>query len=170
MKKNFMEKEPVCKNNVFVAENATLIGEVILEENSSVWFNTVIRADRGYVKIGKGSNIQDNSTVHVDYEHPVEVGENVTVGHNVILHGCRVGNNSLIGMGAIILDGAEIGENTIVGAGSLITSGKKIPSGVLCLGSPAKVIRELSQEEIDSIKRSSEHYIENARIYIDQYR
>ncbi|WBW98721.1 gamma carbonic anhydrase family protein [Oceanirhabdus sp. W0125-5] len=166
MIKEYFNKKPFIEEGVFYAENATLIGEVILEKDSSVWFNTVLRADNELIKIGEGTNIQDNCTVHVDEGFPVEIGKGVTVGHNVILHGCKVGDNSLIGMGSILLDGVEIGENTIIGAGSLVTSGKKIPSGVLCLGSPAKVIRELTQEEIKSIGHSSNHYVAKSKEYL----
>jgi len=166
MIRKYLDKKPLIEENVFCAENATLIGEVIIEKDASVWFNTVLRADNELIKIGEGSNIQDNCTVHVDEGYSVEIGKGVTVGHNVVLHGCKVGDNSLIGMGSILLDGVEIGENTIIGAGSLVTSGKKIPSGVLCLGSPAKVIRELTQEEIQSIGNSSCHYIEKSKKYL----
>jgi len=166
MIKKYLDKEPHIEENVFCAENATLIGEVIIEEDASIWFNTVLRADNELIKIGQGSNIQDNCTVHVDEGFSVIVGKGVTVGHNVILHGCKICDNSLIGMGSILLDGVEIGGNTIIGAGSLVTSGKKIPSGVLCLGSPAKVIRELTEEEIQSIRNSSSHYIDKSKKYM----
>ena len=115
--------------------------------------------------IGKNTNIQENSTLHNDFGIPTIVGDEVTIGHNCVIHGCKVSNNVLIGMGSVILNGAEIGENTIIGAGSLVTQNKKIPSGVLCMGSPAKVVRELSEEEIKSIKESSVHYIEMANMH-----
>ncbi len=162
----YLNKEPFIEENVFCAENATLIGEIVIEKDASIWFNSVLRADNELIKIGEGSNIQDNCTIHVDEGFSVIVGKGVTVGHNVILHGCKVGDNSIIGMGSILLDGAEIGENTIIGAGSLVTSGKKIPSGVLCLGSPAKVIRELTEEEVQSIRNSSNHYIDKSKKYM----
>lgn len=165
MIRNFMDKEPCISDKAFVAENAALIGDVVVKNSASVWYSAVLRGDNERILIGEGSNIQDNCTVHVDDGYPVNIGEGVTVGHNVILHGCTVGKNSLIGMGSTILDGAVIGENVIIGAGSLVTSGKQIPDGVLCLGSPAKVIRELSQEEIDSIKESAKHYMEKAEKY-----
>ena len=116
-----------------------------------------------YLKVGKNTNIQDNSTVHNDYNTPTNIGDNVTIGHNSIIHGCTIKNNVLIGMGSIILNNAEIGENTIIGAGSLVTQNKKIPSGVLCVGSPAKVVRELTKEEIEHIKQSAENYVQMGR-------
>ena len=156
----FSGKNPIIKKNVFVANSADLIGDVILEENSTVLFGAVLRGDINSIYVGSGSNIQDNCILHVDVgDLNIHIGENVTVGHGSILHGCKINDNSLIGMGSIILNGVEIGSNTIIGAGSLITSNKKIPSGVLCMGSPAKVIRELSEEEISSIKKSAEEYI-----------
>lgn len=168
MKIKYNNKKPMISNESYVAENSAIIGDVILEDHSSIWFGAVLRADVNTIKIGKGSNIQDNCTVHVDDDYDVIVGENVTVGHNVVLHGCKIGDDSLIGMGSIILDGAVIGSNTIIGAGSLVTSNKEIPSGVLCLGSPAKAIRELTEEEIESIKNSSKHYIELSKEYMDK--
>lgn len=151
---------PEIHKSCYVAKSAEIIGEVVLEQDVSVWFGAVIRADDNKIHIGKGSNIQDNCILHSSInEGNIFIGEKVTVGHGAILHGCKINNNSLIGMGAIILDGAEIGENTIIGAGSLITSNKNIPSGVLCMGSPAKLVRKLTQEEIHSINESAKHYI-----------
>ena len=151
---------PEIHKSCYVAESAEIIGEVVLEEDVSIWFGAVIRADDNKIFIGKGSNIQDNCILHssINYGNIV-IGENVTVGHGVILHGCKISNNSLIGMGSIILDGAEIGENTIIGAGSLVTMNKKIPGGVLCMGSPAKVIRNLTKEDLDYINEGAKNYI-----------
>lgn len=165
MIRNYKDYLPKIDESCFVAESADVVGKVTLEENCNIWFGAVLRGDCNFIHIGKGSNIQDNSTVHVGHKEAVEIGENVTVGHNAIIHGCKIGKNTLIGMGAIILNGAEIGEDTIIGAGSLVTSGKKIPSGVLCMGSPAKVIRELTEEEINSNRESAKYYIEEAREY-----
>lgn len=160
---------PKVDSTVFVAEGARIIGDVEVGKHSNIWYNAVIRGDVNSIKIGKGTNIQDNSTVHASTgQSPTIIGDYVTVGHNCIIHGCKIGSYSLIGMGAIILDNAEIGENTIIGAGSLVTQGKKIPSGVLCMGSPAKVIRELTHEEIEHLKRSAEHYIELSKSYCDE--
>lgn len=163
---NFENIKPNISEESFVAQSSDIIGNVILKEDSSIWFGAVLRGDCDKIIVGKGSNIQDNCTVHSDKDEPTEIGDYVTIGHNAIIHGCKIGNNSLVGMGAIVLNGAEIGENTIIGAGSLVTQGKKIPSGVLCLGSPAKVIRELTVEEINSIKESAEHYIHCSKSYM----
>ncbi|EJO5348783.1 gamma carbonic anhydrase family protein [Clostridium botulinum] len=153
-------KKPEIDNKAFVAKSADLIGDVVLDENSTVLFGAVLRGDINSIYVGKGSNIQDNCVLHVDIENKnIHIGEKVTVGHGAILHGCKIDDNCLIGMGSIILNGAEIGANTIIGAGSLVTSNKKIPSGVLCMGSPAKIIRELTKEEIASITESAQDYI-----------
>lgn len=165
MIKNFLKKRPYIEESCFIAENASIIGDVKIGQNSSVWFGSVIRAELNSISIGKNTNIQDNSTLHEDKDAPLIIGDNVTVGHNVILHGCNIENNVLIGMGSIILNNAKIGEQTIIGAGSLVTEGKEIPSGVLCLGSPAKVIRNLTEEEISRIKISADHYRELASEY-----
>lgn len=166
MLKNYKDNKPKVHESCFVADTAEVIGKVTLEEDASVWFGAVVRGDSNSIYIGKGSNIQDNCTVHANINGtPTEVGEYVTVGHNVILHGCKIGSFSLIGMGSIILDGAEIGEEVMVGAGSLVTGNKKIPSGVLCMGSPAKVIRELTEEERMSLRESAQHYIDEAKDY-----
>lgn len=165
MIKSFVEKSPYIEESCFIAGNASIIGDVKIGGNSSVWFGTVIRAESNNIIIGKNTNIQDNSTLHEDKDAPLIIGDNVTVGHNVILHGCNIDNDVLVGMGSIILNNATIGEKTIIGAGSLVTEGKKIPSGVLCLGSPAKVIRNLTEEEINKIKISADHYKELASEY-----
>lgn len=150
-------------DDYFVAPSATVLGSVKLGRNSSVWYGAVLRGDSDWIVVGDNSNIQDGSILHTDPGIVLEIGENVTVGHMVMLHGCRIGDNSLIGIGSRILNNARIGRNTLVGANALITEGKEIPDGVLVLGSPAKVVRELSNEEIGGLKRSAEHYVENAR-------
>ena len=160
MIKSVMGKAPVIDDSCFIAENSSIIGDVNIVENSSIWYGAVIRSDINTTIIGKNTNIQENSTLHNDFDFPTLVGDNVTIGHNCVVHGCTVGNNVLVGMGSVILNGAVIGENTIIGAGSLVTQNKKIPSGVLCMGSPARVIRELTVEEIESINTSAKHYIE----------
>ncbi len=156
---------PKIAESAFVAGSADIIGKVNLEEDTSIWFGAVLRGDCNSIHVGKGSNIQDNCTVHVGQNSVAEIGEYVTVGHNTIIHGCKIGNNSLIGMGSTILNDAEIGEGVIIGAGSLVTSGKKIPSGVLCMGSPAKVIRELTEKEREYVRASALSYIEEAKNY-----
>jgi carbonic anhydrase/acetyltransferase-like protein (isoleucine patch superfamily) len=163
MIKEVKGKAPIIDNTCFIAENATVVGDVTIEENTNIWYSVAIRSDMDITTIGRNTNIQENSTVHNDFGISTTIGDNVTVGHNCIIHGCSVGNNVLVGMGSIILNGAEIGDNTIIGAGSLVTQNKKIPSGVLCMGSPAKVVRELTEEEIKSIKSSAEHYVELGR-------
>lgn len=162
----YKDHTPEIHESCFVAGSADIIGRVTLEEDCSIWFGAVLRGDCNSIHIGKGSNIQDNCTVHVGHVESVEIGEHVTVGHNAVIHGCKIGSNCLIGMGSTILNNAEIGENTIIGAGSLVTSGKKIPSGVLCMGSPAKVIRQLSDEEIEKvIKSGARFYLEEMKEY-----
>lgn len=159
MIKSFRDKNPMIHEHCFIAETANVIGDIVIGENSSIWYNVVIRADVNSVRIGKNTNIQDNSVIHNSDDFPTIIGDDVTVGHNAIVHACSVGNKVLIGMGAIVLDGAEIGDETIIGAGSIVTYGKKIPSGVLALGSPAKVIRELTVEEKKSLIDSAEKYV-----------
>lgn len=162
----YKDKYPKIHESCFIAENASVYGDVAIEEDANIWFGTVMRGDSNSIFIGRGANIQDNCTLHVNSgQSPVYVGEYATIGHNVVLHGCRIGNFSMVGMGSIILDDVEIGDETIIGAGSLVTSGKKIPAGVLCMGSPAKVVRELNDEERRSLREISEHYIELSKEY-----
>lgn len=156
---------PQLAGEVFVAPGAHVIGDVAIGQGSGVWFNSVVRGDDAPIVIGRYTNIQDGSVVHVQDASPTRIGDYVTVGHNVILHGCTVGDNCLIGMGAIILTGAVIGENCIVGAGSLITEGKTIPAGSLVVGSPARVIRSVSEQDIAMIRASARHYYEKAQDY-----
>lgn len=163
MIKTYKNNTPTIDASCFVAESADIIGKVKLEEECSIWYGAVLRGDCNSIHIGKGSNIQDNCTVHVGHNECVEIGEYVTVGHNAVIHGCKIGSNSLIGMGAILLNNAEVGEGTIVAAGSLVPSNKKIPSGVLCMGSPAKVVRELTEDEKKYINKSSKHYIDQIK-------
>ncbi len=160
----YEDKYPKIDESAFIAASADIIGDVTIGEDCSIWFGAVLRGDEKYIKIGKGTNIQDNCTVHINAEkYGTDIGEYVTAGHGAILHGCKVGNYCLIGIGAIVLDGAEIGEYTIIGAGSMVTGGKKIPSGVLAIGSPAKVVRELTEEEKKGLKESAENYIKYGR-------
>lgn len=146
----------------FVADSASLIGSVRLKDKASVWFNCVLRGDNDWLVIGERSNIQDGSVLHTDPGIELIVGDGVTVGHKVMLHGCEIGNDSLIGIGSTILNGAKIGANCLVGANSLITENKNFPDGSLILGSPAKVVRELSKEEIAHVRWSADVYVENA--------
>lgn len=165
MLQKYKDKYPQIEKAVFVAENATIIGDVELEEDATVWFGAVLRGDSSSIKVGKGSNIQDNCTLHCDEGSPLSVGQNVTVGHNVILHGCTVEDNCLIGMGAVIMNDAVIGENSIVGAGALITEGKVFPPNSLILGSPAKVKGEVDEKGMDMIREAAEHYIHHGKEY-----
>ena len=151
-------KKTVIHPSAFVAENATVRGSVTLGANSSVFFGAVLRGDRAPITIGAGTNIQDNCVVHVDYDHPVTVGENVTVGHGAILHGCTVGDNTLIGMGAIVLDGAKIGDDCIIAAGAVVTGKMDAPAGSLLVGSPAVVAKPLNDKQKASCLENSELY------------
>ena len=147
----------------WLAPGAHVIGDVRIGEDVSVWFGTVIRADNEPILIGARSNIQDLCVLHSDPGSPLTIGEGVTVGHKVMLHGCTIGDNSLIGIGAIILNRARIGANSLVGAGALVTEGKDFPDGVLIMGAPARVVRELTAEQIEGLKRSADHYVANGR-------
>lgn len=150
-------------DNVFVAPTAAVIGNCELEDSSSIWFNAVLRGDNDPIKVGARSNIQDGSVLHTDHGAPLTIGSGVTIGHKVMLHGCTISDNSLIGMGATILNRARIGTHCLVGANSLVTEGKTFPDGVLIVGSPASVKRELTADEIALIKMSANHYVENAK-------
>ena len=161
----YKKHNPETGKAAFVAESADIAGEVYMEENASVWYNVSIRGDLKPVYIGKNSNVQDNSVIHVAHEFPARIGEGVTVGHGVILHACTIGDNSLIGMGAIVLDGSSIGEESIVGAGALVTQNKEFPPRSLVIGSPAKVARSLSDEEVASIRKNADEYVELAKEY-----
>ncbi|MCX7884950.1 MAG: gamma carbonic anhydrase family protein [Caloramator sp.] len=161
----FKNNYPNINNSCFIAENCTIIGDVEIDEKSSIFFNAVLRGDVEKINIGKYTNIQDNCTIHADKNFSVIIKDEVTIGHNCIIHGCTIENNCLIGMGSIILNGAHIGENSIIGAGSLVTQNSIIPPNSLCFGSPAKVIRNLTNDEIKSIKESAKHYYEIAKMY-----
>lgn len=159
------EHAPQMPASAWVAETADVIGAVVLGEHASVWFGTVIRGDTETIRIGRGSNIQDNSVLHADHGMPLTIGDNVTVGHQVMLHGCTIGDGSLIGIGAVVLNGARIGKNCLVGAGSLVTEGKEFPDGSMIMGTPAKVVRELTPEQIQGLAKSAQNYIDNAARY-----
>ena len=165
MKLQFNGVAPSINENAYVSESVDIIGDVKVEENVSIWFGARLRADMNKIVIGANSNIQENAVVHVDIESPVIIGENVTIGHSAIIHGCNISNNVLVGMGSIILNNAKISKNSIVGAGALVTQGKEFEEGVLILGNPAKAVRKLSEEEIKSIKRSSDNYVALSKKY-----
>ena len=151
------------QENYFIAESADVYGEVHLAENSSVWYQTVLRADNQAITVGKGSNIQDGTIIHVDLQEPVFIGEYVTIGHQAMIHGCEIKDGALIGMSSVLLNRCVIGENSLIGAGSLVTEGMVIPPGVLAFGRPAKVIRPLTEEEIVHNRTNAEHYIKLAK-------
>ena len=157
---NFMDKKPNLKEDIYISETSVIIGDVTLKRNTNVWFGAVLRGDVNSIIIGENTNIQENTIIHVEENEQVEIGNGCTIGHGAIIHGCTIGNNTLIGMGSIILNGAEIGNNTIVGAGSLVTQNKKFEDGVLILGNPARVVRNLTEEEIKTNNRSCIEYIE----------
>ncbi len=152
----------------FVAANASIIGAVTLKSHASVWFNAVIRADNDAIEIGERSNIQDGAVLHTDAGIPLLLGNGVTVGHRAMLHGCRIGHNTLIGIGSTILNHSLIGENSVVGANSLITEGKSYPDGSLIMGSPAKVIRPLDKDEIAQIGQAARSYVDKCKLYRDK--
>ncbi|MEM8554464.1 MAG: gamma carbonic anhydrase family protein [Pseudomonadota bacterium] len=144
--------------NFWVAPDANVIGKVVLEEDSSVWFGATVRGDNEVITLGAGSNIQENSVLHTDMGYPLTIGSNCTIGHKSILHGCTIGEQSLIGMGATVLNGAKIGSFCLIGAGALITEGKEIPDGSLVMGAPGKIVRQLSEEQIAGLKMSALGY------------
>jgi carbonic anhydrase/acetyltransferase-like protein (isoleucine patch superfamily) len=161
----FGDIKPILKGENYVAPNAAVIGNVLMERNSSVWFNVTIRGDNDLITLGENVNVQDGSVIHTDGGVPVTLARNVSVGHLVMLHGCTIGENSLIGIGAIILNRVTVGRNCLVGAGSLIPEGKTIPDGSLVLGVPGKVVRSLTPEEIAMNTWIAEHYMERAERY-----
>ena len=164
----FKDKEPIVAETAFIADSADIIGDVVVGENSSIWFNAVLRADMDRIKIGKRTSIQDNSVIHTDPSTPTEIGDDVTVGHGAVLHSCRIGNNVLIGMNSTVLDGVEIGENSIVGANALVPPGKKFPPNSVITGVPGKVRREATPEDAAMIRENAAEYVELAAEYKKQ--
>ena len=156
---------PQLGTGAWVADSAEVIGNVQLGENASIWFGAVLRGDNEVMAIGRNSNVQDMSMLHSDPGSPLTIGENVTIGHQVMLHGCTIGDNSLIGIQAVVLNKAKIGRNSIVGAGSVVTEGKEFPDNSLIFGSPAKVMRTISDEDAARLRHGSEHYVQNAIRY-----
>jgi carbonic anhydrase/acetyltransferase-like protein (isoleucine patch superfamily) len=159
---------PNVHSSAYIAPGAQLIGNIELKEDTSVWFNAVLRGDNEKITLGKGSNIQDGTIVHADPGYPVNIGENVTVGHNVTLHGCAVKEGALIGMGATILNGGVIGEGALIAAGALVPEGKVIEPGMLVAGVPAKIIRQLSSEDIERAKEGTLQYVKNGALYKEE--
>jgi len=164
------EITPQCSEGSWVADSASLIGDVRLGRDASVWFNCVLRGDNDALIIGDGSNVQDGSVLHTDHGLPLKLGIGCTVGHLAMLHGCEIGDNTLIGIKAVVLNRARIGRNCIVAANALVTEGKQFPDGVMIMGSPAKVVRELQPQEIQMLQVMAQHYVENARRYRAQLR
>lgn len=158
-------KTPQVDSTAWIADSARVMGHVTLGPDASVWFGCVLRGDTESMTIGEGSNIQDLTVMHADHGLPLTIGKHVTVGHKVMLHGCTIGDESLIGIGAIVLNGARIGKNCLVGAGSLVTEGKEFPDGSMIMGTPAKVVRQLTPEQIEGLRLSAQHYIDNARMF-----
>ena len=154
---------PQIADSAWVADSAQVMGDVVMGEDASVWFGTVVRGDTAPITIGEGTNVQDASVLHADLGMPLVIGRHVTVGHQVMLHGCTIGDESLIGIGAIVLNGAKIGKNCLVGAGALVTEGKEFPDGSMIIGSPARAVKALTPEQIQGLRRSAQHYIDNAR-------
>jgi carbonic anhydrase/acetyltransferase-like protein (isoleucine patch superfamily) len=162
----FIGRTPRLLGGNYVAPTAAVVGDVTLGEGASVWHGASLRGDVNWIEIGAGSNVQDNATVHVSRgTHPCRIGARVTIGHNAVVHGCTVGDDCLIGMGAIVLDGAVIGAGSLVGAGALVTSNTIVPPGSLVLGSPARVKRALSDEEVEANRANAAHYVGMSRIY-----
>jgi carbonic anhydrase/acetyltransferase-like protein (isoleucine patch superfamily) len=154
----------------FIAPNAILIGDVTLQENASVWFSCVLRGDADHIEIGAGSNVQDGTVMHADPGFPLTIGQNVTVGHNAMLHGCTIGDGSLVGINAVVLNGARVGKGCLIGANALVTEGMEIPDGSLVLGSPAKIKSQLSAEQQQALWHSGDHYVQNGKRYNEQLR
>ena len=155
----------VIETGVWIAPTASVIGQVHLKKDSSVWWGAVLRGDYDSICVGEATNIQDNSVIHTDPGYPVTIGDKVTIGHNAVVHGCTVGDNCLIGINSTVLNGVEIGESVLVGSNTLLTEGKSIPVGVLVLGSPGRVVRDLTPEELAELPRHADRYVRNATRY-----
>ncbi len=167
MRATYNGKTPEIPASVYVAHNAVVIGDVVIGANSSVWFNAVVRGDEHYIRIGARTNVQDNCVLHVTHQtHPLFIGDDVTIGHGAIIHGCRIKNTCLIGIGAIVLDGSVVGEESIVAAGSVVKEGMIVPPRTLVAGIPAVVKRDLTQADIDFIMRLTNNYIEITKTYL----
>jgi carbonic anhydrase/acetyltransferase-like protein (isoleucine patch superfamily) len=156
---------PRIADTAWVADSAQVIGRVALEEGASVWFGAVLRGDNEWITVGRGSNVQDGSVLHTDIGSPLTIGVDVTIGHQVTLHGCTIGDGSLVGIQAVVLNNARIGRNCLVGAGALVTEGKEFPDGSLIMGSPARVVRQLSPEQFERLRQGAVHYAEKSARY-----
>lgn len=161
------DKQPVISSNYYIAPGAAVLGDIHLGEDVSIWFNAVLRADNDAIELGDGTNVQDGAVLHTDEGYPIKLGERVTVGHKAMLHGCTVGDGSLIGINAVVLNGAVIGKNCLIGANALITEGMQIPDGSMVLGSPGKVVKQLDAKALASIDAGAQHYIDKIPLYKD---
>jgi carbonic anhydrase/acetyltransferase-like protein (isoleucine patch superfamily) len=159
------EYTPTIHPQAWVADSADIIGRVEIGPEASVWFNVTIRGDNDIIRIGAGANVQDNSVLHTDAGLPLHIGERVTVGHQVMLHGCTIGDGSLIGIQAVVLNGAKIGRDCLIGAGALVTEGKEIPDRSMVLGSPGKIVRTLTDEDLERLRHGPKIYTERARLF-----
>ncbi|MEN3950297.1 gamma carbonic anhydrase family protein [Iodidimonas sp. SYSU 1G8] len=160
------DHHPVLESDdVWIAPSADIMGQVVIRKGANIWFNTTLRGDDNLITVGEDANIQDGAVIHVDRRFPCTIGRNVTIGHQAMVHGCTIGENSLIGIGAVILDGAKIGKNTLIGANTLIGNNKEIPDGVLVLGAPGKIVRELNEEDIRMLEMSGRSYAEKGRMF-----
>lgn len=162
---SFANVEPKIDDAAYIAENAVVVGDVEIGAGSSVWFGAVVRADNNHIKIGKNSNVQDGAVIHEDEHCPVNIGDNVTIGHRAIVHGCTIGSNTLVGMGAILLSGCKIGNNCMVAAGALVTGKTVVPDNSIIMGTPAKTIKPLSEEYLEEIHYAANEYMERGREY-----
>jgi carbonic anhydrase/acetyltransferase-like protein (isoleucine patch superfamily) len=161
----FLGKWPKVSPKAMIHPTAYVIGDVEIGDYSSLWHYVVVRGDNDYIRIGKETNVQENSTIHTDPGFPVEIGDRVTIGHNAVIHGAKIGSNVIIGMGAIVLNGAKIGSYSIIGAGAVVTQGTEIPEGSLALGVPARVVRRLNENDIKMIEENAEEYLRHVRRY-----
>lgn len=159
---------PEIHKTAWIAPDANIIGSVLLREQTSIWFNSTLRGDNETIEVGAGSNIQENTVMHTDAGYPIVIGDGCTIGHKAILHGCVIGSNTLIGMGAIVLNGAKIGNNCLIGAGALITENKVIPDGSLVMGSPGKIVRELNEQAFKGLAESAVNYQDNAARFVSE--
>ena len=170
MKYRFEDRRVVCKGDYWIAPDAIVIGSVVLEPNASVWFGCIVRGDNDTITLGENSQLQDGCVVHTDPGHPVTLGKDVSVGHMAMLHGCIIGDGTLIGIKAVLLNGSKVGRSCLIGANTLIAEGKEIPDGSLVLGSPGKVVRSLSAEEIQRVNAAAAHYVQKFRRYRETFK
>jgi carbonic anhydrase/acetyltransferase-like protein (isoleucine patch superfamily) len=165
MKYSFEDRKVVCKGDCWIAPSAVVIGSVVLEPNASIWFGCTVRGDNETITIGENSQIQDGCVLHCDEGIPITIGRNVSVGHMAMLHGCTIGDGTLIGIKSVLLNGSKIGKNCLIGAGSLVTEGRHIPDGSLVMGSPGKVVRPLTPQEIEQVASACDHYVDKFKRY-----